>query len=129
MALETFDFPYHLVSTENPDSGYRGSLGGNYTFTSEPTAPDQRKFTLSFKTMKYFTDVNNSVVSDVNMQYNMLTLTQFYYRHKLYKSFYYIHPVHGQMEVKFNKPLIEPEVLEGGTGAVKSFTVELIEIL
>ena len=58
----------------------------------------------------------------------MINLIKFYQRHKLYKSFHYDHPVHGLLEVKFNKPLKEEDGLEGGNGVVKDFSIELIEI-
>jgi hypothetical protein len=128
MPLETFNFPYHTFNTENPESGFRGTLGGSYVFTAEPTDPDQRKFILNFPTMKYFTDEDGVVDETINPTLNMFALTKFYLAHKMYKSFHYTHPVHGLLEVKFNKPLVEPDVLVGGGGAVKSFTVELIEI-
>lgn len=128
MALETFDFPYHLTSTENPESGFRGALGGSWVFTAAPTDPDQRKMTLEFATMKYFTDNFGVTESITEPHLNMKTLIGFYQRHKLHKSFHYYHPVHGQMEVKFNKPLSEPKQIPGGTGAVESFSVELIEV-
>lgn len=126
--METFDFPYHSQSTENPESGFRGSMGNSYIFTAEPTDPDQRKFTLNFATMKYFTDENGVLDDSIQPQLNMLALINFYQRNKLYKSFHYVHPVYGELEVKFNKPLTEPDVTPGGFGTVKAFTVELIEI-
>lgn len=128
MALELFDFPFHTVQTNNPESGMRGTMGGSYVFTAAPTDPDQRQFTLTFATMKYFFDSSNVLDETINPQYNMLALAQFYQRHKTYKSFHYEHPVYGTMECKFNKPLVEPESLPGGSGATKAVTVELIEI-
>lgn len=128
MALEDFDFPYHSFSTENPESGFRGTMGGSYVFTSEPTDPDQRRITLNFSTMKYYVDEDDEITEDIEPQLNMFRLINFYQRHKLYKSFHYQHPVYGELEVKFNKPLVEPEVVPGGFGAVKAFAIELIEI-
>ena len=124
---ETFDYPYHLTSGENPESSFRVKFGGSYVFTTPPTDPDMRVFTLSFTGMKYY--VTAGVVDDtVNPQTNMLNLINFYYRHKLYKSFIYEHPLHGTMEVKFNKPLPEPKPVKGGFGVVEDFSIELIEI-
>lgn len=128
MALELFDFPFHTVQTSNPESGMRGTMGGSYVFTSAPTDPDQRQFTLNFPTMKFFVNSSDELDETINPQYNMLALAQFYQRHKTYASFHYQHPVYGLLECKFNKPLVEPEVLPGGSGATKSVTVELIEI-
>lgn len=135
MTMETFNFPYHSVSTNNPETGFRGQLGGNYMFTSEPTDPDQRTFVLNFSLMKFFTTVDPEDGTDtgtldetIEPELNMFSLIKFYQRHKLYKSFLYAHPVHGTLEVKFNKPLNEKEPTKGGTGAVTDFTVELVEI-
>lgn len=128
MALETFNFPYHTVETTNPESGYRGQFGGSYIFTTPPTDPDQRQFTLHFKAMQYFTNIDGDLDPFINATYNMKALSDFYGVHKLWKSFLYNHPVHGLLECKFYKPLKEPEGLEGGFGATKEFTVELVEI-
>ncbi len=129
MALETFNFPYHVVETTNPESGYRGQLGGSYTFTSPPTDPDQRVFNLSFPVMKFFVDSLGVPDALISPEVNMMALIRFYQTHKLHQSFIYNHPVHGQLEVKFNKPLVEPAGIPAGGGAVEKFTVELIEIV
>lgn len=123
-----FDFPYHTVETENPESGFRGQFGNSYVFTSAPTAPDQRLFTLNFPMMKYFVDETGRVTDLVNPQLNMYALIKFYQNYKMHKSFVYNHVVHGNLLVKFYKPLKEPEVIAGGFGATKSFTIQLIEV-
>lgn len=128
MALETFDFPYHSFSTENPDSGFRLQFGQSYIFSVPPTDPDQRKITLTFRGMQFFTNTSGILDETINPQRNMFNLIKFYQRHKLYKSFKYQHPVHGLIEVKFNKPLKEEDVIDGGYGVVKEFSIELIEI-
>ncbi len=128
MALELFDFPFHSFETQNPESGFRGQFGGSYVFTSPPIDPDQRIFKLTFAAMQYFTDQNDDIDNSVNPRYNMKTLTDFYIDHKLHKSLQYYHPVHGTLEVKFNKPLVEPKGKKGGTGVVENVQVELIEI-
>lgn len=128
MALELFDFPYHTFSTENPESGFRGQMGNSYVFTSAPTDPDQRKFVLAFPTMSFFLDADGIVSSTIKPQQNIYTLILFYQRHKLHKSFQYNHPLYGLLEVKFQKPLIEPAGIPGGNGVVNPFTIELIEI-
>lgn len=128
MALETFDFPYHSFKTENPASSFSVQLGGSYLFTTPPTDPDQRTFPLTFTGMRYYTDENGELTEFTNPQRNMFNLTKFYQRHKMYKSFKYQHPVHGLLEVKFKKPLIEESVYNGGYGVVKEFSIELLEI-
>ncbi len=126
--MELFDFPYHTVETKNPEAGYRGQLGGSYVFTSPPTDPDQRTFTLTFPAMQFFVDASKNLDALIYPQRNMKTLINFYLAHKMHESFLYNHPVHGQVEVKFSKPLEEPAGLPGGNGVVKEFSVELIEI-
>lgn len=126
--MEEFIFIYHQVETINPETGFRGQFGNSYTFTSEPTAPDQRTFKLSFQGMKFFFDENGDIISDVFPERNMKTLIEFYHEHKLHKNFLYNHPVHGNMTVKFNKPLPEPKTIGDGIAVVDNFEVELIEI-
>lgn len=128
MALEDFDFPNHSFKTENPESSFRVKLGGSYVFSTPPTDPDQRVFVLSFTGMRFFVDEDNVLDESINPQLNMFNLIKFYQRHKMYKSFRYEHPVHGTLEVKFNKPLTEEDVQPGGFGVVKDFSVELVEI-
>lgn len=125
--METFDFPYHTVETDNPDSGYRVQLGGSYVFTTPPTDPDQRTFTLRFPVMKFFLNGSGVLDSTIKPEINMKRLIDFYQNHKLYKSFQYNHPIHGLLVVKFNKPLKEPEGIVNGDGATKEVTIELIE--
>lgn len=129
MALDTFDFPYHLVETQNPESGTRIQLGGSYVFSSPPESPPQRTFVLSFPMMKFFLNPGTGLLdATIEPKYNMLALIQFYQAHLLHESFLYQHPVHGVVEVKFGKPLIEPKGKPGGIGATEAFEVEFIEI-
>lgn len=128
MALDTFDFPYFLYETENPESGYRGSLGGSYIFTAPPDAPDARLFKLTFECMKFFTDTDGNLDTTTSPEINMKKFIDFYIDHKLYSSFNFDHPIHGTLEVKFNKPLVEPKGIKNGNGAVESFEIELIEV-
>lgn len=128
MALANFDFPYHTVKTDNPDSGFRVQLGGSYVFSAPPTDPDQRLFTLTFDGLKYFTDGLGALDETIQPQINMYAMIKFFQTVKLYQSFHYTHPVHGLLEVRFNKPLSEEVVMAGGFGVVKEFSIELIEI-
>lgn len=128
MALDTFNFPYHTFETDNPTSGVNIQLGGSYMFTTPPTDPDQRIFTLSFPAMKYYVGEDGLPEAGTEPTKNMKTLSDFYRAHLLYKSFLYPHPVYGTLEVKFNKPLKEPKVTDGGMGVVKDITIELVEI-
>ena len=126
--METFNFPFHTVETENPESGFRAQFGGSYVFSTPATDPDQRKFTLTFPGMQFFLNGTGYPEATSNPTYNMKTLIDFYTSHKMHTNFLYDHPVHGQLVVKFLKPLSEPETLPGGSGMTKSFRVELIEV-
>jgi len=126
--METFNFPYHTFETTNPESGIRGQFGGNYVFTAPPSDPDQRIFTLHFSVMKFYVNGMGNVDETINPKLNMYALIKFYQAHKLHSSFLYNHPVHGTLICKFQTPLTEPEGIRGGGGAVKEFTVSLIEI-
>lgn len=127
--MQTFNFPYHVQNTEYPESGTRVQLGNGYIFTSPPNGPDLRRFTLKFETMKYYTDSSGVVDATQHPEINMLALENFYKFHKLHRSFIYPHPVYGNTEVKFYSPLKIPEGIVGGNGALKDFSVELIEII
>ncbi|WCD44160.1 hypothetical protein Lumi_021 [Xylophilus phage Lumi] len=124
--MDTFNFPFHAVSTKHNSDGSAVKLGRGYTYTSKPTAPSQRLFTLSFQAMQYFgTDGNPNKA--IKPQINMAVLDDFYLAHELWSDFIYPHPVYGNVVVKFNKPLEIPEGLPGGNGVTKSFSIELME--
>lgn len=125
--METFDFPYHLVSTEYPDSATRVQFGSSYVFTSKPVAPDQRIFTLSFQGMGFF--FSGEILNrDVKPQLNMGTLERFYQDHQTWKSFIYPHALLGSVVCKFHQPLTIPKGVPGGSGKVEGFELKLIEV-
>ncbi|WP_419902134.1 hypothetical protein [Kiloniella sp.] len=127
--MAVFDFPYHVTpEIEYPESGVRIQFGNNYTSTAEPDTPDARKFTLSYRGFQYYVD-NAGVVdltTNANIN-NMATLEAFYTTHRLWKSFIFPHPVYGNIECKFSKPLKVPKGIPGKLGELEGFTVELIE--
>lgn len=127
MAMKQFNFPYHTQSTEYPESGTRVQLGNSYVFTAPPSGPDMRRFRLSFPTMVYYV-TGETIDLTKRPQLNLAVLEKFYNDHKMHKSFLYPHPVYGNVECKFFSPLKIPEGLPGGNGAVKDFTIELIEV-
>lgn len=126
MALETFSFPYHTQATDYPDSGFRAKLGNSYEFTAPPPAPDQRVFSLSFPLLKYFVSAG-AITLVTRPEINMAVLEAFYNRHKTYKTFIYPHPVYGNVNVKFSKPLKIPKGTEGADGAIHNIEIELTE--
>lgn len=126
--METFNYPYHTIETENPESGTRLQLGNSYVFSAPSSDPDQRVFKLGLTGMQYFWDSEDDLDASVTPTRNMLNLINFYNSHKLNKSFLYNHAVHGEVEVKFSKPLKEPKVIKGSRGVVEDFEIELLEI-
>lgn len=125
--MATFAWPYHVFSTDYPESGFKVQFGNSYEYAEGPTSPDQRTVTLSFTTMKYFLNSGGAVDATIQPELNMLALENFYNEHKMWKTFVYPHPVYGNMNVRFKRPLKVPPGVPGGGGAVSSFSVELIE--
>lgn len=60
-------------------------------------------------------------------QINIAALDDFYSRHKLYKRFWYDHPMFGMMQVRFNKPLMIPKGYADGDGTLEPFELEFLE--
>ena len=123
---DTFNFPHHTVETRYPESSFRLQFGKSYVFAGKPSAPDQRIFSLKFPTMVYYLD-GSTIDLTPNPTFNMAVLEAFYTTHRLYEKFTYPHAVLGNLIVRFHKPLIIPEGIKGGSGAVKPFDVEFME--
>lgn len=126
--MATFIWMNHTFTTEYPESGFKLQFGNSYTYAEGPTSPDQRIFTLSFPMLKYYTDSGGVVDATINPTLNMLALENFYLEHKMWKTFVYPHPVRGNLNVRFNKPLKVPAGIPDGGGAVGAFSIELIEV-
>lgn len=126
--MAVFNFPYHKVSTEYPESSFRAQLGNSYQFTAPPTAPDQRIFILKFNMLKWFTVAGGGLNRTAWPEINLALLDDFYNAHKLHATFTYKHPIYGDLNCRFNKPLKIPEGVEGGDGAVKDIQLEFIEV-
>jgi hypothetical protein len=126
--MDTFNFPYHRVSTKEPANGFQISFGSGYTFTSDPDAPDQRVFTLYFTGFQWYVNADNTINATTNAAINnMMALYNFYKAQRLNKTFIYPHPIFGNVNVKFKDPLEVPDGLPGGTGVVKDFQMTMIE--
>lgn len=126
--MATFDFPYHNTpETIWPESSTRVQFGNSYVFTAPPSAPDQRIFRLFFPALKYYTDSGGAVDATIEPQLNLQALINFYEEHHLWKPFTYPHPVFGNVEVRFNKPLQVPQGKAGGGGVVEGISLEFIE--
>lgn len=122
-----FDFPYHKVATDYPESSFRARLGGSYQYSAPPVAPDQRIFKLKFALLKYFTS-NGAIDTLVQPELNLGRLEAFYNVHKLNGSFTYPHPIYGNVTCRFNQPLKIPEGMSSGDGAVQNIDIEFIEV-
>lgn len=128
MTMETFDFPLHTFATDYSDSSTRVKFGVGYTFASEPSAPEERIFTLKFPLLKYFLTPDNKPDLQKMPQINLYLFEAFYGRHRMWKKFRYIHPVYGEKTVRFHEPLRIPEGKKDGDGAVENIEIKLIEI-
>lgn len=124
----TFDFVNHMVEEKYPDPGTTIQLGNSYRFSTPPTAPDQRTFTLTFETMWRGLTSAGAMDSTTNYINNAGALLQFYENYKLHKTFQYKHPWLGLLNVRFSKPLELPKGMKGGDGWTEGFSVEFIEM-
>jgi hypothetical protein len=123
---QTFNFPYHEVQDEYPESSARLKFGGGYEFASKPTAPDQVVFVLTFPGMWYYENPPGTVNTATNATRNMGALQAFYEAHRLYEKFDYPHPRRGTVSVRFEKPLKTPRVIPKANGLCEPFEVRLI---
>ena len=125
--MQTFDFPYHKAGLKYPDNSGSVQLGKGYTFVGRPVLPAQRIYTLSFPAMWWILDANGDRDDTTDPQRNIGALENFYAEHQLYEKFIYPGHIHGNVVVRFTKPLEIPEPLDGGLGRLPSFTIELTE--
>lgn len=123
--MATFDFPFHTLAEEFPDSGYGLKFGKSYEFRAAPDAPDQITYTLSMTGMRYYTNENGTFNRTINPQTNILTLWDFYVTHKMHLPFVYPHPVDGNLNVRFKAPLKRPTAIRGGKGIIPDFEIQL----
>lgn len=123
--METFNFPYHLWSEEFPESSFKAQFGGGYEFASEPNAPDQIIYTLTFPGMWFFKNTNGTVNLTTEPKRNMGLLRQFYQNHRLHKYFLWPHPIDGNVRVRFKNPLVTPKGVPDGRGLVEPFEIKL----
>lgn len=125
--MARFNFPFHTFETKYPASGTQIQMGKSYTYTAPPEAPDQRKFTLKFRALRYFVR-NGQIDPTVEAEINLAALDNFYQLHKMHATFTYPHPVYGDLACRFSKPLEIPSGTAGGNGVVENIEVELVEV-
>lgn len=126
--METFPCTAFTFSTKYPESGTRMDLGNSYDFVVGSPAPDQRIFMLTLPGLGYFVGGGGAISRSVDPWRNMAVLDDFYLDHKLAKSFFFDHPVYGQLVCRFNSPLEIPEGIPGGTGVLNVVQVQLVEV-
>ncbi|WP_181176982.1 MULTISPECIES: hypothetical protein [unclassified Mesorhizobium] len=124
--MQTFDFPFHTVADEYPQSSTVIQFGGGYQFATKPNGPDQITFKLAFKAMWFFESSPGVVDAVREPQRNMQCLQDFYEAHRLYEPFNYPHPRRGLVKVRFSKPLQVPKGVEKGNGQTEQVNVEFI---
>lgn len=122
---DTFDFPFHKLEEQFPDSGFSVKFGKSYSFNAAPDAPEQITYVLSMTGMRYYTNVDNTLNRTINPKTNILTLRDFYTTHLRYASFFYPHPVEGNKLVRFKDPLKIPTAIDGGKGILPEFQITL----
>lgn len=125
--MAVFPAVYFTSTTKYPESGNRISLANSYDFTSGPSAPDQRIFTLKLQGMQYFVTSGGAIDLSPEPGRNMAVLEAFYLLHKLHVTFDFTHPVYGVVRCKFNRPLEIPEGERGANGLLVDFDMELRE--
>ncbi|MGH6971259.1 MAG: hypothetical protein ACREEQ_06575 [Caulobacteraceae bacterium] len=127
--MDTFNFPYHLVSHTYP-KGDAFQFGRGYQFSAVPQLPQQRTFRLTFKAMVYYLKADGTIDDTTNAELNMQTMIEFYEAHRGV-DFIYPHPAYGNLTVQFavGQTFETPKPLEGGNGVTDGFEVFVIEQL
>lgn len=134
--MQTFDFPYHRVTDEYPESSMILRFGRGYAFASKPRGPDQLVFHLEFPAMYWFTQADGTIDRTIKGQLNFAKLQDFYEYHRMYEPFTYVHGSRGSLTCRFSKPIPpvkgineavmwEP-TLSRNRHAVDPFSVDLI---
>ncbi len=125
MALDTFNFPYHTLSVDYPDSSAKIKFGRGYEFATKPEGPDQLTLTLNYDAMFFYESSPGVVDRARNTSINMQLMEDFYIDKRLYTKFYYPHPLWGNTIVRFQDPL-KYKIVKGGLGSVESFTLKMV---
>lgn len=124
---DTIDIAYNVPMSKYPDNGFRIQMGNSYSFAAAPTSPPQRIFVVRVQGKRAYAQYDGTVDTNAALPENVMTLNAFYLAHQLWKTFIYPHPLFGNLNVKFNKPLELPEVMVGGSGLLPDITLEFVE--
>lgn len=125
--LYHFPFPNHKVATEYRPESVSIQLGGNWNFRTRRSKPEQRKFRLSFETMRRQALPNGLPDVGTDVPNNLSALECFYLQHRNSLPFWYDHPVYGPTRVRFETPPTFPRGLPGGRGWSDKVEIALIE--
>lgn len=124
--MDTFDFPNFTWSVKYSESSATVKFGRGWQFASKPKGPDQVTYVLNFEAMRFFTNANGDLITaGAGRAYNMARLENFWLDKKLYEPFILPLPGKGNIVVRFSKPL-EYEILKGGGGLTKPFSLEVL---
>lgn len=127
MSLKTFNFPFHSTSVVYPKRGAQVKLGGNWTYTTKPSAPPMRSLQLKFDALWWRLDGLGLLSATIDPQLNLLALENFYLEHELHQEFIYPSPRYGNLIVRFEEPLAIPEAVKNGNGVVRDLIIKLVE--
>lgn len=125
--MAVFDFPYHQVQDEYPESSLSIRFGRGYQFASRPMGPDQINLRLSFPTLFWVFNSGGSLTALTEPKINLKTLIEFYEAHLLYEKFTYNHPLRGTIECRFAKPLVTPKGIRGAVASKDSHKFHAVE--
>lgn len=125
--MATFSFPYHVPRTIYPSTGVLVGLANGWQFSVAPTAPTARTFELSFNTMRYYLNPDNTIDTATDPTKNLGALEAFFQTQLLDKVFTYPHPSLGNIQCRFKKPLELPKIPKNNNGWSEPFIVFLIE--
>lgn len=104
--MADFDYPYHTISDEYPESSSVIRFGNGYSFASKPKGPDQMLFHLNMIGFAWWvysgaTEIDRTVLPQINAAH----LQDFYEARRMYTPFSYQHPTRGVVTVRFARPL------------------------
>lgn len=131
--MDTFDFPFHTIGDEYPESSTKVRFGRGYEFASKPKGPDQLIFHLTVSPLFWWLDQTLNIDRSSNARGNAGALQDFYEAHLMYEPFLYQHPTRGLLTVRFHKPLppfksIKEAVSEDPDKGLRGHQIEPVNI-
>ena len=124
--METFDFPYHSIEDQYPETSNPIQFGRGYRFASKPKGPTQYTFLLTFAAFRWFLDQDGVPDPAVQPHINIKALIDFYDAHMMHEYFIYPHPWRGNLRCRFKTPLKIPPAGPNSKGLVEGIQLQLI---